>query len=77
MAFVKRVAEAGEEANHHPDILVPGRNEVRLVLDQPSAAGLTHAVSGGLASSTASSGRWVGCYGSLVAVDERRRPTPK
>jgi 4a-hydroxytetrahydrobiopterin dehydratase len=30
MAFVNRVADAAEEANHHPDILVHGWNKVRL-----------------------------------------------
>jgi pterin-4a-carbinolamine dehydratase len=28
MAFVNRVAEAAEEANHHPDILLHGWNKV-------------------------------------------------
>ena len=32
MAFVNQVAEAAEEANHHPDILVHGWNKVRLTL---------------------------------------------
>ena len=32
MAFVNRVADAAEEANHHPDILVHGWNKVRLTL---------------------------------------------
>ena len=32
MAFVNRVAEAAEAANHHPDILVHGWNKVRLTL---------------------------------------------
>jgi 4a-hydroxytetrahydrobiopterin dehydratase len=41
MAFVNRVAEAAEEANHHPDILVHGWNKVRLVLTNHSAGGLT------------------------------------
>jgi len=43
MAFVNRVAEAAEEANHHPDILVHGWNKVRLVLTNHSAGGLTEA----------------------------------
>jgi 4a-hydroxytetrahydrobiopterin dehydratase len=43
MAFVNRVAEAAEEANHHPDILVHGWNKVRLVLTNHSAGGLTAA----------------------------------
>jgi 4a-hydroxytetrahydrobiopterin dehydratase len=41
MAFANRVAEAAEEANHHPDILVHGWNQVRLSLTNHSAGGLT------------------------------------
>ena len=41
MAFVNRVAEAAEEANHHPDILVHGWNKVRLTLTTHSEGGLT------------------------------------
>jgi 4a-hydroxytetrahydrobiopterin dehydratase len=43
MAFTNRVAEAAEEANHHPDILVHGWNKVRLALTNHSAGGLTEA----------------------------------
>jgi 4a-hydroxytetrahydrobiopterin dehydratase len=43
MAFVNRVAEAAEAANHHPDILVHGWNKVRLSLTNHSAGGLTEA----------------------------------
>ncbi len=43
MAFVNRVADVAEEANHHPDILVHGWNKVRLVLTNHSAGGLTEA----------------------------------
>lgn len=43
MAFVNRVAEAAEEANHHPDILLHGWNKVRLSLMNHSAGGLTDA----------------------------------
>jgi 4a-hydroxytetrahydrobiopterin dehydratase len=43
MAFVNRVGEAAEEANHHPDILVHGWNKVRLALTNHSAGGLTEA----------------------------------
>jgi 4a-hydroxytetrahydrobiopterin dehydratase len=32
MAFVNRVADAAEAANHHPDILIHGWNKVRLTL---------------------------------------------
>ncbi|HWF71835.1 MAG TPA: 4a-hydroxytetrahydrobiopterin dehydratase [Solirubrobacteraceae bacterium] len=41
VAFVDRVAEAAEEANHHPDILLHGWNKVRLSLTNHSAGGLT------------------------------------
>jgi 4a-hydroxytetrahydrobiopterin dehydratase len=41
MAFVNRVAEAAEEANHHPDILLHGWNKVRLSMTNHSAGGLT------------------------------------
>lgn len=41
MAFVNRVAERAEEANHHPDILLHGWNKVRLSLTNHSAGGLT------------------------------------
>jgi 4a-hydroxytetrahydrobiopterin dehydratase len=41
MAFVNRVAQEAEEANHHPDILVHGWNKVRLSLTNHSAGGLT------------------------------------
>ncbi len=41
MEFVNRVAEAAEEAGHHPDILVHGWNRVRLALTNHSAGGLT------------------------------------
>ena len=43
MAFVNRVAETAEQANHHPDILVYGWNKVRLSLTNHSAGGLTDA----------------------------------
>ena len=43
MEFVNHVAEAAEEANHHPDILVHGWNKVRLSLTNHSAGGLTEA----------------------------------
>jgi 4a-hydroxytetrahydrobiopterin dehydratase len=32
MGYVNQVADAAEEANHHPDILVHGWNKVRLTL---------------------------------------------
>jgi 4a-hydroxytetrahydrobiopterin dehydratase len=41
MAYVNRVADLAEEANHHPDILVHGWNKVRLTLTTHSAGGLT------------------------------------
>jgi 4a-hydroxytetrahydrobiopterin dehydratase len=41
--FVDRVAEAAEEANHHPDILIHGWNKVKLSLTNHDAGGLTEA----------------------------------
>jgi 4a-hydroxytetrahydrobiopterin dehydratase len=43
IAFVERVAEVAEEANHHPDILVHGWNKVRLTLSTHSEGGITAA----------------------------------
>ena len=43
IAFVDRVAELAEAANHHPDILVHGWNQVRLTLSTHSAGGITAA----------------------------------
>lgn len=43
MEFVNQVADAAEEANHHPDILVHGWNKVKLSLTNHSAGGLTDA----------------------------------
>ena len=43
MAFVNRVAEAAEIANHHPDILLHGWNKVRLTSSTHSQGGLTDA----------------------------------
>ncbi len=43
IAFVNRVADAAERANHHPDIIVHGWNKVRLSLTNHSAGGLTAA----------------------------------
>jgi 4a-hydroxytetrahydrobiopterin dehydratase len=43
IAFVNRVAELAEQANHHPDILLHGWNKVRLELSTHSAGGLTDA----------------------------------
>ena len=41
MAFVNQVAEMAEEANHHPDILVHGWNQVRFTLSTHSQGGIT------------------------------------
>jgi 4a-hydroxytetrahydrobiopterin dehydratase len=41
ITFVNKVAETAEEANHHPDILVHGWNQVRLTLSTHSAGGIT------------------------------------
>jgi 4a-hydroxytetrahydrobiopterin dehydratase len=43
MRFVNRVAEAAEERNHHPDILVHGWNKVRLTLSTHSEGRVTEA----------------------------------
>jgi 4a-hydroxytetrahydrobiopterin dehydratase len=43
IAFVNRVAEVAEAANHHPDISVHGWNKVRLELTTHSRGGLTEA----------------------------------
>lgn len=43
VAFVNRVADAAEAANHHPDILIHGWNRVRLSLTNHAAGGLTEA----------------------------------
>ena len=43
IAFVNRVAELAEAANHHPDILLHGWNGVRLTLSTHSQGGLTDA----------------------------------
>jgi 4a-hydroxytetrahydrobiopterin dehydratase len=43
LAFVQRVGEAAEAANHHPDILIHGYNKVRLTLSTHSEGGLTAA----------------------------------
>lgn len=41
IAWVNRVAEAAQAADHHPDILIHGWNQVRLRLTTHSANGLT------------------------------------
>jgi 4a-hydroxytetrahydrobiopterin dehydratase len=41
IAFVDRVGEVAEDANHHPDILLHGWNKVRLSMTNHSAGGLT------------------------------------
>jgi 4a-hydroxytetrahydrobiopterin dehydratase len=43
MAFVNRVADAAEAANHHPDILIHGWNRVRLAVTNHAEGGLTDA----------------------------------
>jgi 4a-hydroxytetrahydrobiopterin dehydratase len=43
ISFVNRVAEVAEAANHHPDILVHGWNQVRLSVTNHAAGGLTDA----------------------------------
>jgi 4a-hydroxytetrahydrobiopterin dehydratase len=41
VAFVNRVADVAEDANHHPDIFLHGWNKVKLLLTNHSAGGLT------------------------------------
>ena len=41
VAFVNRVADVAEDANHHPDIFLHGWNKVKLSLINHSAGGLT------------------------------------
>jgi 4a-hydroxytetrahydrobiopterin dehydratase len=41
IAFVNKVAEVAEEANHHPDILIHGWNKVRLTLSTHSEGKVT------------------------------------
>lgn len=43
VAFVNRVADAAETANHHPDIHLHGWNKVRLELSTHLEGGLTQA----------------------------------
>jgi 4a-hydroxytetrahydrobiopterin dehydratase len=43
LAYVNRVGELAEEADHHPDILLHGWNKVRLTLSTHSEGGLTEA----------------------------------
>ena len=43
LAFVNRVAELAQAADHHPDILLHGWNKVRLQLSTHSAGALTAA----------------------------------
>jgi 4a-hydroxytetrahydrobiopterin dehydratase len=41
IAFVNRVADAAEQADHHPDIHLHGWNKVRLELSTHSEGGVT------------------------------------
>jgi 4a-hydroxytetrahydrobiopterin dehydratase len=41
VSFVNRVADAAEQANQHPDILIHGWNKVRLTLTTHSAGRLS------------------------------------
>ncbi len=43
LAYVNRVGELAEEANHHPDILIHGWNKVRLSLFTHSEGRITDA----------------------------------
>jgi len=41
MGFANRVADAANEADHHPDILIHGYKHVRLTLSTHSEGGIT------------------------------------
>jgi 4a-hydroxytetrahydrobiopterin dehydratase len=41
IAFVNRVADIAQDANHHPDIFVHGWNKVKLSMTDHAAGGLT------------------------------------
>jgi len=41
MTFANRVADAANEASHHPDILIHGYKHVRLTLSTHSEGGVT------------------------------------
>lgn len=43
IAFVNRIAEAANEANHHPDIHIEGYRKVRIVLTTHATHGLSDA----------------------------------
>jgi len=43
LAWVNRIGEVAEAANHHPDIQIHGWNKVRLTLLTHSAGGVTQA----------------------------------
>ena len=43
MGFVNQVAEMAEGANHHPDILIHGRNRVQLTLSTHPKGEVTQA----------------------------------
>ena len=68
MAHVNRVADAAEQANHHPDILVHGWNRVRLTLSTHSEGGVTQADVDLARAIDATVG---------ASPDERRRRLPK
>src|SRR3954462_13833594 len=71
MAFVNRVAEAAEQRNHHPDILIHGWNNVRITLSTHSEGGGTDTAHHLGAQIDALGGGY-----SAVVADERR-PIPK
>ena len=81
MAFVNRVAELAEEANHHPDILVHGWNKVRLTLIDP-LRGRAHRQADLDAGRGAIDAPAAGAPASasllpFAVADERRRPSSK
>ena len=68
IAFVNRVAESAEEANHHPDILLHGWNKVQPVAHEPLGGGLDRG----------STSTWRGAFDalSLSTVLSARRLLP-
>ena len=86
IAFVNRVADAAEMANHHPDIHLHGWNKVRLELSTHSEGGLTagrlrhglahrrSGLNGPLAMSKADQRPCYGCAGRPSMNEEEKPP---
>ena len=77
MAFVNRVAEVAEEANHHPDILVHGWNKVRLTLTHPLRGRGHRRPTTTWRAGIDGLGAPRGATHGLVALMRRRRPLSK